>query len=95
MIAQQNADKGGHIIVVDAVVAAHVGLAGSRQLLETAVRNFEKAEMALYAATARRRLGKLVGGDEGEALITEADIWLRGQLVKIPERMEDVLMPGF
>ena len=67
----------------------------SRQLLESALRNFEKAEMLLFAAAARRRLGKLVGGDEGEALVTAADTWLRAQLVKIPERMVDVLMPGF
>ncbi|HEU4889488.1 MAG TPA: AAA family ATPase, partial [Thermoanaerobaculia bacterium] len=67
----------------------------SRQLLENAVRNFEKMEMALYAAGARRRLGELIGGDEGAALVTEADGWLRGQLVKVPERMVDVLVPGF
>lgn len=75
--------------------AIHSDHDATRALLETAVRNFEKAEMALYAATARRRLGKLIGGDEGEALVTEADVWLRNQLVKIPERMADVLMPGF
>jgi hypothetical protein len=67
----------------------------SRQLLEAAVRNFEKAEMNLFAATARRRLGKLIGGDEGAALVAEADTWLQGQLVKQPERFADVLIPGF
>ena len=67
----------------------------SRELLEAAVRNFEKVEMALYAAAAKRRLGKLIGGDDGAALVGEADAWLRGQLVKVPERMVDVLVPGF
>ena len=67
----------------------------SRELLESALRNFEKVDMALYAAATRRRLWKLVGGDEGAALVTEADTWLRGQLVKVPERMVDVLVPGF
>jgi tetratricopeptide (TPR) repeat protein len=67
----------------------------SRQLLEAAVRNFEKAEMLLFAATARRRLGKLIGGTEGDALVAEADAWLRTQLVKQPERFADVLIPGF
>jgi eukaryotic-like serine/threonine-protein kinase len=70
-------------------------LNASRELLEASVRNFEKVEMALYAAAARRRLGKLIGGDEGAALVAEADAWLRGQLVKVPERMVDVLVPGF
>ncbi|HUP59144.1 MAG TPA: protein kinase [Thermoanaerobaculia bacterium] len=67
----------------------------SRRLLTVAVRNFEKAEMRLFAAAARRRLGKLVGGDEGRAMVADADAWLRGQLVKVPEKMVDVLMPGF
>jgi Predicted ATPase len=70
-------------------------LDASRELLESAVRNFEKAEMLLFAATARRRLGVLTGGDEGVALVSAADTWLRSQLVKIPERITDVLMPGF
>ena len=67
----------------------------SRRLLAEAVRNFERAEMNLFAAAARRRLGELTGGDEGRALVAEADTWLRGQLVKVPEKMVEVLMPGF
>lgn len=67
----------------------------SRQLLESAVHNFEKAEMALFAAAARRQLGILTGGDEGAALVATADAWLRGQLVKVPERFTEVLIPGF
>jgi hypothetical protein len=78
-----------------AVRALHGDLDGSRALLTTAVRNFDKAEMPLFAATARRRLGQLTGGDEGAALVTEADAWMRGQLVKKPERMAEVLAPGF
>ncbi|HYM61711.1 MAG TPA: protein kinase [Thermoanaerobaculia bacterium] len=78
-----------------AVFAIHGNLDESRRHLTAAVRNFEKAEMQLYAAAARRRLGKLVGGSEGKSMVSEADRWLRGQLVKIPEKMVDVLMPGF
>jgi serine/threonine protein kinase len=70
-------------------------LDSARQLLESAVRNFENAEMLLYAAAARRRLGVLTGGDEGAALVNAADTWLRGQIVKVPEKMVEVLMPGF
>ncbi len=67
----------------------------SRQLLVEAMRNFEKVEMQLFAAATRRRLGILVGGDEGAAQVRDADAWMRTQLVKIPERMVDVLAPGF
>jgi eukaryotic-like serine/threonine-protein kinase len=77
------------------VRSIHGDVDESRQLLREAVRNFEKAEMMLYAAIARRRLGTLTGGDEGAAMVTEADRWLRSQLVKIPERMAEVLAPGF
>jgi serine/threonine protein kinase len=67
----------------------------SRRLLTEALRNFEKAEMRLYAAAARRRLGVLTGGDAGAAFVRDADTWLRAQLVKVPEKMVDVLMPGW
>ena len=77
------------------VRAIHGDLDESRALLTAALRNFEKAEMLLYAAAARRRLGTLVGGDEGAALVAQADAWMRGQLVKTPERMTDILVPGF
>lgn len=75
--------------------AVHGDQDGSRELLTAAVRNFEKAEMPLFAASARRRLGKLIGGDEGARLVVDADAWMRGQLVKTPERLVDVLTPGF
>jgi serine/threonine protein kinase len=68
---------------------------GSRELLIAAVRNFEKAEMGLFAAGARRRLGALTGGDEGAAMVADADAWMRGQLVKAPERLVEVLAPGW
>ena len=70
-------------------------LDSSRHFLESAVRNFEKAEMLLYAHAARRRLGILIGGDEGAELVTTADTWLKSQVVKVPEKMVEVLMPGF
>lgn len=85
--------------LAQSIRAALADLAGdaekSRALLTAAVRNFDKAEMRLYAAAARRRLGQRTGGEEGDALVRDADTWMRGQLVKIPEKMVDVLMPGF
>jgi serine/threonine protein kinase len=77
------------------VRALHGDADASRHLLISALRNFEKAEMRLYAAAARRRLGVLTGGDEGATMVAAADAWMRGQIVKTPERMVEVLMPGF
>jgi hypothetical protein len=66
----------------------------ARDVLERAVRELDAADLALYAACARRRLGSLVGGDVGAALIEEADRWFVEQHVRNPERMTAMLAPA-
>jgi hypothetical protein len=51
--------------------------------------------MALWAAVTRRQLGRLVGGDEGAALIAAADAFMRARSVYEPERVAATLAPGF
>jgi len=51
--------------------------------------------MKLFAAACRRRLGKLIGGDEGHSLVAEADAWMAGQFIVNPARMTATLVPGF
>lgn len=63
--------------------------------LEAAVAGFEAAEMALYAAAARRRLGEMRGGDADQALVEAADAWMTRQGVRAPARMTAMLAPGF
>jgi eukaryotic-like serine/threonine-protein kinase len=63
--------------------------------LTEAVRGFEVAEMGLYAAAARRRLGETTKGDEGKRLIQEADAWMAKQRVKQPQLITQMLAPGF
>jgi len=65
-----------------------------RQLI-AAVDAFETVSMGVYAAAARRHLGKLVGGDEGRALIARADAWMIGQGISNPARMAAGITPGF
>jgi hypothetical protein len=48
----------------------------------------------LFANAARRRLGELLGGDEGAGLISEADTSLRAGGVEDPARYVRVLLPG-
>jgi hypothetical protein len=67
----------------------------ARRLLIAAVDAFEGISMGVYAAAARRHLGKLVGGDEGHALIASADEWMIGQGITNPARMAAGIAPGF
>jgi hypothetical protein len=64
-------------------------------LTRDAIAGLEQADMALYAAAARRRLGQLIGGDEGRELIAQADEWLGRQQVRNPAAITRVMAPGF
>ncbi len=63
--------------------------------LEKAIAGFVAAEMGLFATVSRRRKGELLGGDEGRALVVEADDFMRGEGVAKPERIATLLAPGF
>jgi hypothetical protein len=63
-------------------------------LLRESVTGFEAAEMTMHAAVARRALGVHVAGDEGRALVAEADAWFQSQGVKRPDAFMAMLAPG-
>jgi eukaryotic-like serine/threonine-protein kinase len=63
-------------------------------LFSRAETEFAANDMALHAAAARWRRGATIGGDEGQALIDSADNWIRGQNIKNPTRIVDMLSPG-
>ncbi|MCY1054249.1 serine/threonine-protein kinase [Nannocystis sp. SCPEA4] len=63
--------------------------------LRAAEPGLRAADMALYAAAARRRLGELTGGDKGAEMIAAADLALGEQGVRRPDRMTRALLPGF
>jgi hypothetical protein len=65
------------------------------RLLTEAMEGFSSAEMGLFEAATRRRLGQLLGGDEGNRLINEADSWMTNQRIKNPARLTRMLVPGF
>jgi tetratricopeptide (TPR) repeat protein len=64
-------------------------------LLRAAIAGFDAADMALYAAASRRSLGTLLGGDEGRALVEQAETWMKSETVKNPAKMTAMLAPGF
>jgi hypothetical protein len=61
---------------------------GNRSLAATlfaeAVQHLEAVDMNLYAAASRRRLGEILGGDEGRAQVERADAWMRQQTIQNP-----------
>ena len=63
-------------------------------LLRDAIAGFEAVDMALHATTARRRLGQLLGGEEGRSMVQEADRWMASQQILNPDRMTGLYVPG-
>jgi serine/threonine protein kinase/tetratricopeptide (TPR) repeat protein len=63
--------------------------------LRAAIEGFEAADMAMYAATARHRLGHLIGGDEGAGLVAAAEAWCESESVLRPSAMVGMYAPAF
>jgi tetratricopeptide (TPR) repeat protein len=83
-------------LLVRAGVAAARGHANAAvAILDEAARAFDGAEMAMWAAAARRQRGDLVGGEEGLALVRAADAFMSGEGIKNPARIAAMLAPGF
>ena len=64
------------------------------EALRAALASAEVAEMAAHHATARLRLGLVLGGADGRALVDAGDAWLREQGVAAPRRFANMLSPG-
>ncbi len=59
-----------------------------------AASHFAMADMALYAAVSRRRLGSILGGGKGRDLAEGADAWMRDKKIKNPAGFATMLAPG-
>jgi hypothetical protein len=77
---------------LDALLGA---LDPARRKLEAAVASLDQVQTRMYAAAARRRLGRLVGGDQGQRVLAEGTAFMTAQGVVDPERMTLMLAPGF
>jgi eukaryotic-like serine/threonine-protein kinase len=85
--------------VLGAMLAAGIAnAAGDAVAAERALReSIERAtamEMSLHAGAARHRLGLLLGGDAGDAMVSEAAETMKTMGVRAPERYARMLLPG-
>jgi hypothetical protein len=63
--------------------------------LHDAADQFERADMHLHAAAARRRIGALQDDAVGRELQRQAEVWMAMQHIKNPASMTGMLAPGF
>ena len=63
-------------------------------LLGEAIGQLELQDMRLYAASARRRRARLIGGPDGRAGVEQADQWFGAQGVRDPAAMARLFAPG-
>jgi hypothetical protein len=79
--------------------AAIANVEGNTQMaakhLRDAIDRFERADMNLYVAVARCRLGALQGGEAGRTLQRDGEEWMAAQSIKRPDFFTRMLAPGF
>lgn len=63
--------------------------------LDRAIEGFDSADMLAFATAARLQQARLVGGHRGRDLLAEADLILKEQGFVDPDRLADMLVPGF
>ena len=76
------------------VAAARGDRAAALSLFASTADRFDAVDMKLDAAAARRRLGELLGGGPGQALISRVDDWMRSQTIRDPALLVAVIAPG-
>ncbi len=82
-------------LVLAGIAACRLDESQAKRHLESAVQRFEASDMALHAAVARRRLGTIVGGTQGQEWVRAADQWMEERTMKNPSRWTAMLAPGF
>ena len=70
-------------------------LTSAARLLETAAAGLEARDMAMMAEAARWRLGEVLGGERGHALVREAESAMQAEGVKQPANLAAVFVNGF
>jgi hypothetical protein len=79
--------------VLAGVAAAQGHLEDAAIKLEEAMTAFESFDLKLHAAACRRRLGELIAGDRGDALIAQSEQCMREEQVRNVSRMTAMYAP--
>jgi serine/threonine protein kinase len=67
---------------------------GAAAALRVAIESAAATEMRLHMWCARRQLGCLLGGEDGERYIAQADSAMQAEGIRAPARMATTLLPG-
>jgi hypothetical protein len=70
-------------------------LVRATDVLRRAIHHGNAHDLPHVTASARFRLGQILGGAEGGELVASARGWMESQEIKNPERMLEVWAPGF
>lgn len=81
------------LLIKAAVAAGRKKTEEAVRLLAEAENGFEKVDLNLHAAAARRRRGELLG-TAGTDLVARSNTWMTKQQIRSPERMTNLLAPG-
>jgi hypothetical protein len=81
-------------LVAAGIANAAGDAAGAERALRESIERATALEMSLHAAAARHQLGRLLGGDAGDAMVLEAAEAMKTLGVRVPERYARMLLPG-
>ena len=86
--------EGAAWLLLAGIATARGESAAAVTKLRLALERFTELEMRLYQAAARRRLGQVIGGEDGAAEIRAADRWMAEEGIVNPRRMVAMLAPA-
>ncbi len=96
-LEKENVPFSGALSELMRATAAH--LTGNQdaalESIAMAIQGFDEKDLPLHAAVARRIHGRMIGGDEGQAIIKKGEDWLANQMVHNPQGWSNMLVPGF
>ena len=81
-------------LVRAAIANAEGDAAGASAALREAIERATAADMLVHVWSARRQLGCLIGGEEGDGLVAQAEAAMRAEGIRAPARMATMLLPG-